>query len=200
MTDEELLEWYEKAINFHKKRAPGLLIAAAMIDICIKRLGEVKDRLNVICESVSCLCDVIQLMTGCTIGNRYLTVYGDLGRFAVTFFDRADGRGIRAFIDLDKISATDTPELYRFFYRTRSPEVKAGGPARLKSAEQVVKEFLPVRDQVIGIQQVFVEKFGKVVKPSAARCPKCRESFLHNGDASECDICSGSFRYYRLKE
>ncbi|NCB37983.1 MAG: hypothetical protein EOM80_04365 [Erysipelotrichia bacterium] len=199
MNDEELLEWYEKAIDFHKKRAPGLLIAAVMIDICRSRLGEVKDQLNAICESISCLCDVVQLMTGCTIGNRYLTIYAELGRFAVTLYDRADGRGIRAFIDLDKISATDTPELYRFFYRTRSAEVKAGGIARLKSGEQVVREFLCVRDQVIGIQHVWVEKFGKPQKPSAARCPKCRESFLQINTTSECAMCSGVSGYYRLE-
>ena len=197
MNDHELLEWYEKAADFHKKLAPGLLIAAAMIDSCSSRLGAVKDRLNAVCESVSCLADVIMLMTGCTIGNRYLTIHGDIGRFALTLFDRADGRGVRAFIDIDRISPDETPELYRFFYRTRSAEVKAGGEARLKSGEQVIREFLTVRDKVVGLQNVQVERFGKHDKPGASRCPQCGESFLEKNGAACCSICSGEFSYYR---
>ncbi|GAB1353486.1 hypothetical protein MASR1M12_22220 [Erysipelotrichia bacterium] len=197
MNDQELFEWYEKAVYFHKKRVPGLLIAAVMIDVCRNELGEVKDRLNAICESVSCLTDVIMLMTGCTVGNRYLTIYGDIGRFALTLFDRADGRGVRAFIDLDRISPDETPELYRFFYRTRSAEVKAGGEARLKSGEQVIKEFLTVRDKVVGLQNVQVERFGKHDKPGASRCPQCGESFLQKNGKTSCSICSGEFSYYR---
>lgn len=197
MNDQELLEWYEKAADFHKKRAPGLLIAVAMIDSCTSQLGAVKDRLNAVCESVSCLADVIMLMSGCTIGNRYLTVYGDIGRFALTLFDRADGRGVRAFIDLERISPDETPELYRFFYRTRSAEVKAGGEARLKSGEQVIKEFLTVRNKVVGLQNVQVERFGKHDKPGANRCSQCGESFLQKNGATCCSICSGELSYYR---
>lgn len=199
MTNEELLKWYDKAANFHHKRAPGLLIAAAMIDICRTGLGEVKDRVNAISESVSCLCDVIQIMTDCTVGNRYLTIHGDLGRFALTLYDRADGRGIRAFIGLDSISEEETPELYRFFHRTRSPEVKAGGIARLRSGEQVVEEFMKVKDRVIGTQKVFVENFAKPTKPSAARCVSCHESFLQTGSTAECSMCNGKLQYYRIQ-
>lgn len=199
MTDEELQLWYEKAVNFHKKQVPGLFIAIVMTDLCRTRLGNVKDCLNIVCESVSCLTDVIQLMTGCTVGNRYLTIHANLGRFALTMFDRADGRGVRAYIDLDKIIAADTPELYRFFYRTRSAEVKAGGPARLESGKQIIKEFMTVREQIIGLQEVQLEKFGKPLKPGAARCPVCRESFLQINGEEKCSVCRGDFRYYQIK-
>jgi formylmethanofuran dehydrogenase subunit E len=198
MRDDELLQIYEKATEFHRKRAPGLLIAAAMIDGCRERLGEVKDRINAVCESVSCLSDVIQLMTGCTIGNRYLTIEAELGRFALTLFDRFDGRGIRGFIDLDRISAKETPELYNFFYRCRSPEVKAGGSARLKSGEQIIREFLPVREKIMGFQNVIVDRVGKPVKPGAARCRTCGESYLQtDGNSDECIACRGEHRYYK---
>lgn len=199
MTNEEILEWFEKAVNFHTKKAPGLAIGIAMIDLCRARLGPVKEKMNAISESPSCLCDVIQLLTGCTIGNRYLKVYGELGRYALTLYDRADGRGVRAFIDVDKISPTETPELYRFFLRKRSAEVKAGGEERLKSCDKVVAEFLRVRTQIIALQDVIIEKFGKSEMLSAAQCQKCRESFLVVGSEKECAECRGSLHYYRLK-
>lgn len=196
MTDEKLLEWYDRATAFHTKRAPGLLLGAAMIDACLGKLGPVKGKINAVSESVSCLCDIIQLMTGCTLGNRYLKVYGELGRYAFTLFDRDDGKGVRAFIDLDKISASETPELHKFFLRQRSSEVKAGGQARLDSGQRVVEEFLRVRERVIGLQDVFVNNFGKENKPPAAQCPDCRESFLQLREALKCGVCGGEIRYF----
>jgi len=149
MTNEQLLEWYDRATAFHVKRAPGLLIGAALVDAARTELGQTEGKVNAVCESVSCLCDVIQLMTGCTLGNRYLKTYANSGRFALALFDRDNGKGARAFIDLDRINATETPELHRFFHRQRGPEVKASGPARLESGKKVVSEFLKVRHKVI---------------------------------------------------
>ncbi|OGK12048.1 MAG: hypothetical protein A2W80_14660 [Candidatus Riflebacteria bacterium GWC2_50_8] len=197
MTNEEILEWYEKACAFHTKRAPGLAIGVAMVGACRERLGSVKDKVNAVGESTSCLCDIIQLMTGCTLGNRYLRTYDELGRFAFTLFDRADGRGVRASIDLGKISAAETPELHKFFLRTRSAAVKAGGEARLKSGEQVVKEFLQIRNKIIVLQDVQIEKFGKGEKLPAAVCKTCHESFLYSGTEKECATCRGDLKYYR---
>ncbi len=197
MTDKEILEWFDKAAAFHTKRAPGLAIGVAMVAACRERLGPVKEKLNAICESVSCLTDIIQLMTGCTLGNRYLKFYEKLGRFAFTLYDRADGRGVRASIDIDKISASETPELHNFFLRTRSPEVKAGGEARIKSGEQVLKEFLPVRTRIIKLESVYLEKYGKGVMLPAARCKSCQESFLRQDKEDECGVCTGEMRYYR---
>ena len=198
MTNEEILKWYEIACAFHTKRAPGLAIGVAMVDLCRTRLGPVKEKLNAISESPACLCDVIQLMTGCTMGNRYVKAYGELGRFALTLYDRADGRGVRACIDLDKISATETPELHKFFLRQRSEAVKAGGEERLKSGELVVKEFLKVRDQIIALQDVYIEKFGKSEMLPAALCKTCHESFLRQGSEENCANCRGELKYYRL--
>lgn len=199
MTNEEILEWFEKAVKFHTKKAPGLAIGIAMIDLCRARLGSVKEKINAVSESQSCLCDVIQLMTGCTIGNRYLKIYGELGRYALTLYDRADGRGVRAYIDVDKILPDETPELYKFFLRNRSAEVKAGGEERLKSCDLVVTEFLRVRTRIIALQDVIMEKFGKSEMLSAAQCSRCRESFLVVGVEKECGECRGSVHYYRLK-
>jgi formylmethanofuran dehydrogenase subunit E len=197
MTDNEILAWYDKAYQFHKKRAPGLAIGVALVAASQARLGPVKEKLNAICESTSCLCDIIQVMTGCTLGNRYLKTYEQLGRFALTLYDRADGRGARASIDIDKISADKTPELHNFFLRTRSLEVKAGGPARLKSGEQIIREFLLVRHEIIRVEDVYLLKFGKDKMLPAVRCQKCGESFLRRADEEFCGVCSGEMRYYR---
>jgi len=197
MNDQEIMQWFEKAAAFHRKRAPGLVIGIAMVAACSERLGEVKDKVNAICESILCLSDVIQLMTGCTLGNRYLKSLDKLGRFALTLYDRADGRGVRGSIDIAKVSEQETPELYKFFMRTRSAEVKAGGEARIKSGEQVIKEFLPVRNRIIRLEDVYLEKYGKGIMLPAARCKTCHESFLRKSNEEECGVCTGEMRYYR---
>lgn len=197
MTDKEILEWFDKACAFHHKKAPGLAIGAAMVAACEEQLGGVKDKVNAICESTSCLCDIIQVMTGCTLGNRYLKTYEKLGRFALTLYDRADGRGVRASIDIRKISLEKTPELYKFFTRTRSAEVKAGGEARRKSGEQVVKEFMSVHKEIIKLENVWLDKFGKGDMLPAAPCVNCGESFLRNGSEEKCSACTGEMSYYR---
>jgi len=199
MTDEQLLQWYDRACEFHCHRAPGLLIGIAMIDVARTELGQTQGKMNAVCESVSCLCDVTQLLTGCTIGNRYLKIHGHLGRFALTLFDRDNGNGIRVFIDLDRIDASETPELHKFFFRQRSAEVKAGGPARAESARIVVDEFMKVRHKVIKTQKVSVHSYGKESKLPAARCEKCHESFLKTGEETVCEICSGNFSYFDIR-
>ncbi len=200
MTDAELMNWYDKASEFHTKRAPGLLIGAALIDAARSNLKKETGKINAVSESVSCLCDIIQLMTGCTMGNRYLRAFPELGRYALTLFDRDTGCGIRASVALDKICADETPELHRFFLRKRGAEVKAGGPARLESGKKVVAEFLRVRDEVIAIQHVAVKSFGKPPMPSAARCAGCHESFLQTAEESLCGVCSGSVEYFTIKK
>ena len=166
MNDQEIMQWFEKAAAFHRKRAPGLVIGIAMVAACSERLGEVKDKVNAICESILCLSDVIQLMTGCTLGNRYLKSLDKLGRFALTLYDRADGRGVRGSIDIAKVSEQETPELYKFFMRTRPAEVKAGGEARIKSGEQVIKEFLPVRNRITQQNGDFIDQnLSDIIRP-----------------------------------
>ncbi len=197
MTNEEIFEWFDKVSDFHQKRAPGLVIGVAMVAASRERLGKVKDKVNAVCETNFCLGDVIQVMTGCTLGNRYLETYEGLGRYSLTLYDRADGRGVRASIDIGKISESETPELYKFFRRTRAPELKTDAKARQKSGQLIVEEFMSIRDQIIKLEDVQMKKFGKSDILPAARCKSCHESFLQSRSEDECSSCSGEHSYYR---
>ena len=200
LTDKEFNEMTEKVYAFHHKRAPGIPIGVAMVDLALDKLGVVKEKINAIAETQACLSDVIQIMAGCTIGNRYLRIYKELGKYALTLFDRADGRGVRVFIDIDKIDASISPETYKFFHRTRSAEVKKGGPARIESSKKIVKEFLKIKDKILDFQEVKVINHGKPPMLPASICITCGESFLakHNSD-KKCQICSGALKYFELK-
>lgn len=197
MNIKEKEELIEKIFAFHTKRAPGIVIGVDMVELALEKLGSVKDKINAICEGQSCLIDVLQHMTGCTYGNKYLRVVKNLGRFAFTLFDRYDGRGIRVFIDIGKIDAAETPELAKFFTRTRSKEVKEGGPARAESALKIMKEFASMKQNIIAWYPVRVIDHGKPPMYPAALCEDCKESFLVVEDgAKKCEECTGEVRYY----
>jgi len=51
LTDSEFEKVTEEVFKFHTKRAPGLAIGVAMVDLDRDLLGPVKGRLNVISET-----------------------------------------------------------------------------------------------------------------------------------------------------
>jgi formylmethanofuran dehydrogenase subunit E len=197
MSAEEKNALVEKIWDFHTKKAPGIVIGIDMVELALEKLGPVKDKINAICEGQSCLIDVLQVMAGCTYGNKYLRVIESLGRYAFTLFDRFDGKGIRVFIDIDRIDPDETPELAKFFTRTRSPEVKEGGPARAESALKIIGEFAGVRQKIIGWYPVKVFDHHKPPMYPAALCEECNESFLLvEPGAKKCVECKGEVKYY----
>lgn len=197
MTLEELNVITEQIYKFHTKRAPGIPIAVAMVDYALELLGPDKGKLNAVSESQSCLSDVIQVMTGCTIGNRYLKIIKEIGRYAVTLYDRDTGLGARIFIDTEKIDPEQTPELSRFFKRTRSAEVQKGGTAREESGKKIVAEFAKVGRKIFGWERIRMKEFGKPPMLPAKYCADCRQTFLaRNEEHVKCDYCEGSAAYY----
>lgn len=189
----------EEIFRFHTKRAPGIPIAIAMVDLGRTALGNVPGRLNVISESQACISDVIQVMTGCTIGNRYLKFLKDLGRYAMTLYDRDSGLGVRVYVDLAKIAPEKTPELYKFFRRERGEEVERGGEAREASGRRIIEEFRSIGRDIFGLQRVRVLACGKPPMLPARICPGCGESFLQRDAAHQtCDVCAGPDRYFEL--
>ncbi len=185
-----------EVIRLHRRPAPGITIGVAMVDLALELLGPVSGKLNAVAETQTCLTDVIQVMTGCTVGNRYLKFHDTLGRYALTLFDRKSGLGVRVFVDIDKIDPGQTPELHRFFMRKRGPEIEAGGPAREASGQKIIEEFGRVGRTILGSERVQVVNLGKDPMLPAHVCTKCGESFLENGTPT-CDVCSGKVAYYR---
>ena len=197
LNQKEKEELIEKIFAFHTKRAPGIVIGVEMVELALEKLGPVKDKVNAVCEGQSCIIDVIQNMTGCTYGNKYLRVAKDLGRFAFTLFDRYDGRGVRVYVDIDQIDPDKTPEMAKFFTRTRSKEVKDGGPARAESALKIMKEFAGVGKSIIAWYPVKVLDYQKPPMYPATLCEQCKESFLVvESGQTLCAACRGDVEYF----
>ncbi len=186
-----------KIAAFHTRPAPGIVIGVAMVDYARDTLGPVPGKINAVCETQACLTDVIQVMTGCTMGNRYLRIIHGLGRYALTLYDRDTGVGVRVACRQELIDPATSPELYRWFSRTRGPELQNDPAARRRSGEQVMHEFKQVGRAVLEAQWVRVRDYGKKPLAAANVCTTCGESYLvDQDDTGQCRSCATRQVYF----
>ena len=102
------------------RSAPGLVIGLKMVDWAREQLPE--DILfDVVCETGSCLPDAVQMLTPCTVGNNWLTIK-DLGRFALTLYDKFNGDGVRVFLDPAKLQ--HWPEFFDWLYKRKPKQAQ----------------------------------------------------------------------------
>ena len=197
LNNEEFLQLVEKVIAFHTKRAPGIAISVEMVNQAKERLGDVP-KLCAIAETRACLPDSIQFLLGCTIGNGELKVLEPIGRFALTLYNRKDGKGVRIYVDQNKIDKEKYSELYKFFRRERSPEVKSFGPERKTSNARVVQEFVDCGRNIFTLEDVVVTDTEKPPILDCGICEKCGESYTKQSpDDKLCQYCSGELAYYK---
>ncbi len=196
MTDNEFTELVESVYKFHTKRAPGIPIGVEMVLLAKEKLGDVK-KLGAVAETQVCLSDAIQFLTGCTTGNKYLILNDKIGRYALTLYDRSNGRGIRVFVDMKKIDQKKMPETYKFFLRQRSPEVHNDDAARKASAKIIVDEFMAAGRNIFGWQYVRLKNYEKDPVLPVKICPMCGESYIYSDKESKnCLVCSRHLDYY----
>jgi formylmethanofuran dehydrogenase subunit E len=174
-----------KIEEFHGYRSPGILIGARMIEKALHALGDTP-YLNVVSETVVCLPDAVQLLSGCTMGNGFLQIL-DWGKFALTAYDRATLEGARVWLNPDAL--TRYPFIRAWFERTPR------GPSK-PPFEALAAEILSAEGDLLPLKRVLLKKPLKNEKPVPTRaCPGCGEYYPnHFGD--RCPACGGK-AYYR---
>lgn len=83
--------------SFHGSKSPGLVLGGIMVDYAKSEMPETA-LFDAISETLPCLPDAIQLLTPCTFGNGWLKVI-NLGRFALSLYEKHEGKGVRVFMD-----------------------------------------------------------------------------------------------------
>lgn len=177
-------EYMEMIKSFHGYLAPGIILGGFMVDLALRHLpdGELYDAL---CETPKCLPDAVQLLTPCTVGNGWLRVV-NLGRFALTLYDKETGRGVRVFVDPAKLGAW--PELKSWFLKLKSKAEQ--------DLDSVVREIIEAGDDTCGLEPVRVkpEFLKKRRRRAFSMCPVCHESFPTD-DGPTCLACQGQAPY-----
>lgn len=89
-------EHYEKVLHFHGHECVGSNFGLRVGRLAVERLGRhvAGNELVAEAESTTCALDAVQVMTGCTVGNRNLVVH-DNGKNAFTFWRRGGNDGVR---------------------------------------------------------------------------------------------------------
>ena len=109
-------EYLELVKSFHGHIAPGMILGGFMVDLAYRHLPD-GEFFDAICETRACLPDAIQILTPCTIGNGWLKVI-DVGRFALSFYEKYTGLGVRVFADPAKLESY--PEIKGWFFKQKS--------------------------------------------------------------------------------
>jgi formylmethanofuran dehydrogenase subunit E len=177
-------QFAELTTSFHGSVAPGVLVGGIMVQEAVKRLPE-GILYDVISETRHCLPDAVQLLTPCTTGNGWLRVL-DLGRFALSFFDKFTGQGVRVFLDPERVAAW--PEIQKWYLKLapKKEQIKEVLLAEIREAGADLLGFQPVR-----IRAPFL---GKRHRGMMIVCPLCKEAYPA-GDGGICRACQGEAPY-----
>jgi formylmethanofuran dehydrogenase subunit E len=173
--------------SFHGSLAPGLIVGGFIVDLALKHLPE-GEFFDALCETPVCLPDAVQILTPCTIGNGWLTVI-DFGRFAVTMYEKQGGRGVRVYLDTQKLE--NWPEI-RDWYLKRKKKQK-------QDTEALLGRIKEAGHGLLGLQRVRVvpEKIRRKKMGPISLCPVCGEAYPAR-DGERCRNCQGETPYTEI--
>jgi formylmethanofuran dehydrogenase subunit E len=118
-------EFKQKVRKFHGYPAPGVLLGGYMVELArsMLPLGTLFDA---VVETRKSLPDAVQLLTPLSVGNNGMKIV-DLGRWALTFYDKYTRKGCRVFMNPFKLGAW--PEMKSWMLKEKAK--KAQDPDRL---------------------------------------------------------------------
>lgn len=170
--------------SFHGYTAPGVIIGGFMVNLAKRNLPE-GTLFNAICETTVCLPDAIQLLTPCTIGNGWVKII-NLGRFALSLYDKDQGNGFRVFLDPKKLD--NWSEIKDWFFKVK-PKVE-------QNMELLIAQIKEAGETLCGIHPVQVrpELLKKEKRGEIVLCPYCQEAYPAR-DGEVCRGCQGRSPY-----
>ena len=177
-------EFKTLAENFHGYAAPGLLIGGYMVEAAKARLPE-GTLFEAVVETRKCLPDAVQLLTLCSAGNNWMKSC-NLGRYALSLFDKHTGEGVRVHIDPAKLDAY--PEIRGWFLKRV--------PKKEQDEQRLLAEIETAGDGICTVTPVTVKRrfLGHAHMGDIAVCPVCGEAYPAE-DGAICRGCQGEAPY-----
>ncbi|OGN90412.1 MAG: hypothetical protein A2158_05580 [Chloroflexi bacterium RBG_13_46_14] len=172
-------EYCAEAKEFHGGNlAPGLIIAGFMVDLACRNLPE-NTLFEVICETAECIPDAVQLLTPCTTGNQWMHIL-DVGRYAMSFYDKYSGEGVRVHLDVSKLEKW--PAINEWFFRLKTKKEQ--------DTQELLNQTIEAGTGILNIAKVKIapEFLVRKKKKSVEICPICNEAFPSD-EGSLCPAC-----------
>lgn len=177
-------QFADTVLKFHGYAAPGVILGGWMVEAARQRLpGNIL--YDAVSETTHCLPDAIQLLTPCTLGNGWLKVV-NLGRYALTLYDKQTGDGIRVFLDPDKAKAW---EHITDWYLKRKPKKE-------QDTRALLEQINAAGAGICGIQEIQIASsyLRDKSRGSIGVCALCREAYPL-ADGAICRGCQGEAPY-----
>lgn len=174
----------ERVRQFHSYPAPGVLVGGIMVAMAMEQIPR-GVLFNAICETPSCLPDSVQMLTPCTVGNGWLRVV-NLGRYAITLYNKFEGDGVRVHLDPGKLRGWDEIRAWYLKLRAKREQDSALLQEQVRLAGRSIYTLRPVQ-----------VKRGELVrgsKGSIAVCRSCGEAYPER-DGPLCLGCQGQAPY-----
>jgi formylmethanofuran dehydrogenase subunit E len=140
---------------------------------------------DAVVETNKCLPDAVQLLTVLSIGNNWMKVL-NLGRYALTLYNKQTGEGRRVFVDPDKLRAW--PQIQAWMLKTV--------PKREQDTEALLEQIETAGHRVCSCRAVQVHSryLARAPEREIRQCPVCREYYpAHHGPV--CRGCLGDEPY-----
>jgi formylmethanofuran dehydrogenase subunit E len=180
----DIEDYIHRVQSFHGHVAPGVVIAGFMVHLARSRMPE-GVLFDAISETPVCLPDAVQLLTPCTVGNGWLKII-NLGRFALSLYDKHHGNGVRVF--LAPVKLEQWPEIKAWFLKLKS--------RKEQNHEDILSQIKQAGVDICGVHPVQIkpEFLKKRDKGKIAICPSCAEAYPLK-DGSICLACQGNSPY-----
>ncbi len=175
----------QKAKEFHGHVCPFLILGLRASEIAMKRLGvkkageaeSVGEEILAIVECNNCFTDGVQVATGCTLGNNAL-IYLDLGKNALTLLRRSDWKGVRVYIDAEKLRkkyfSREALELFEKVVAKRAGNAEEVEKLR-KMWEKIGNSMANLGEEEFKIEEVRVKEMERAPIFESLRCDNCGE-------------------------
>jgi formylmethanofuran dehydrogenase subunit E len=177
-------EFINRVRSFHSYAAPGVIVGGIMVDMAMEQIPK-GVLFDAICETASCLPDSIQLLTPCTVGNGWLKII-NLGRFAISLYDKHKGNGVRVYLDPAKMQRWDEIQAWLLKLKPKSAQNEERLHDQIWKAGRSIYTIHPV--------QVKAWYLTKHSKGEIGICSVCGEAYPVR-DGPTCLGCQGQAPY-----
>jgi len=175
----------EMAGMLHGHYCPGLALGVKAVACGFERLGitdnEGMEEIMAVVECNNCFVDGIQFAAGCSLGNNAL-VYKDLGKTAVTFFQRGSAHAVRFCV-----TSFDTHE----------------GEEQRKEGDALFEKAVKRREKLTDIEsrrfkELWIQRsFSTIAMPvdelfTITECPAPQIPFAPIVESKQCSMCGES--------
>jgi formylmethanofuran dehydrogenase subunit E len=181
-------EYASRIREFHGNLAPGVVLAGFMVDYACRHLPE-GTLFDAICETTACLPDAVQLLTPCSIGNQWMKII-DVGRYALTLYDKYTGEGVRVFLDHRKMDRW--PAIKAWYLKQK--------PKQEQDRQNLTEQIKEAGTGIFGLEKIRVSPdYMRKLSKTIAICPVCHEAYRAE-DGKTCPACQGGKLPYRTSD